>query len=31
MTFSEAISIVHPLRAASPFLDINEAGYHADP
>lgn len=31
MTFSEAVGIVHPLRAASPFLDINEAGYHADP
>ncbi len=31
MTFSEALGIVHPLRAASPFLEINEAGYHADP
>lgn len=30
MTFSDAVNIVAPLRA-SPFLEINEAGYHADP
>ena len=30
MTFADAVNIVAPLRA-SPFLEINEAGYHADP